>query len=265
LLCLGFVTSARYDRKATVSLEQNVPLDTLGYRLTYVKDEHVGKFDAFRVRVEKDGQTHVVSPTMYYSEFTQGVMRHPDLINYLNRDLYVAPLSLEDPQTTSDKAISLQKGESADVGPMKVKFDDFDFNATQMGQMLEGKGFQIRGIMEVKEGYKKKTIDLIMKNSGEGPEFLPVNYVAADGRNYVFQMVRLLPDKDDRSKSKIEVSIKMPLSGSQQPRGETLVIEASVKPYINLVWMGTITLAIGFFMTILRRVEEARLKVKVPE
>jgi cytochrome c biogenesis factor len=57
----------------------------------------------------------------------------------------------------------------------------------------------------------------------------------------------------------------MPLSGSQQPRGETLVIEASIKPYINLVWMGTITLAIGFFMTILRRVEEARLKVKAPE
>jgi cytochrome c-type biogenesis protein CcmF len=134
-----------------------------------------------------------------------------------------------------------------------------------MGQMLEGKGFQIRGIMEVKEGYKKKMVDLIMKNTGEGPEFLPVNYVAADGRNYVFQMVHLLPDKDDRAKSKIEVSIKMPLSGSQQPRGETLVIEASVKPYINLVWMGTITLAIGFFMTILRRVEEARLKVKVPE
>lgn len=265
LLCLGFVTSSRYDKKATVSLEQNVPLDTLGYRLTYVKDEHVGKFDAFRVRVEKDGRTHVVSPTMYYSEFAQSVMRHPDLINYLNRDLYVAPLSLEDPQVTNDKTLTLQKGESTQVGPLTVKFDDFDFSATQMGQMLEGKGFQIRGIMEVTEGYQKKKVDLVMKNSGEGPEYLPANLVAADGKNYVLQMVRLLPDKDDRSKSKIEFTVKMPLSGSQQPHGETLVVEASIKPYINLVWMGTITLAIGFFLTILRRVEEAKLKMKDPE
>jgi len=265
LLCLGFVTSARYDRKATVSLEQNVPLDTLGYKLTYVKDERVGKFDAFRVRVERNGGTHIVSPTMYYSDFTQSVMRHPDLINYLNRDLYVAPLSLEEPQTTNDQTITLQKGESTDVGPLGVKFVDFDFSATQMGQMLEGKGFQIRGIMEVTDGTKRQKIDLIMKNNGEGPEFLPATYVGANGENYVLQMVRLMPDKDDRSKSKIEVAVKLPLTGSQQPHGETLVVEATIKPYINLVWMGTITLAIGFFMTILRRVEEARLKMKEPD
>ncbi len=263
LLFLGFVTSARYDRKATVSLQQNVPLDTLGYKLTYVKDEKVGKYDAFRVRVEKDGRDHIVSPTMYYSEFSQSVMRHPDLINYLNRDFYVAPLSLEEPETTNDQTITLQKGESTQVGPLTVKFDDFDFSAQQMGQMLEGKGFQIRGIMEIAEGYKKQKIDLVMKNQGEGPQFIPVTFKAADGQDYTMQMVRLLPDKDDRSKSKIEVSVKSPLPASRQMRGETLVVEASIKPYINLVWMGTITLAIGFFMTILRRVEEARLKMRV--
>ena len=265
LLFLGFVTSSRYDRKATVSLEQNVPLDTLGYRLTYVKDERVGKFDAFRVRVEKDGREHVVSPTMYYSNFTQSVMRHPDLINYLNRDLYVAPLSLEDPQTSNDQSITLQKGETTDVGPLSVKFDDFDFSATQMGQMMEGKGFQIRGIMEVTDGTKKQKMDLIMKNEGEGPQFLPATYVGANGKSYVLKMVRLMPDRDDLAKSKIEVSVNLPLSAAQQARGETLVVEASIKPYINLVWMGTITLAIGFFMTIIRRVEEARLKMKTPE
>ena len=112
---------------------------------------------------------------------------------------------------------------------------------------------------------KTQKVVLVMKNDGQGPEFVPVDYKLADGKNYQFQLVRLLPDKDDRSKSKIEFSIKMPLSSFEQARGETLVIEASVKPYINLVWMGTITLAIGFFMTILRRVDEARLKMKEPE
>ncbi len=265
LLFLGFVTSERYNKKETVPLEKDKPVNVLGYQMTYTKDEKVGKFDAFRVRVEHEGNTHVVSPTMYYSEFTQSVMRHPDLINYLNRDLYVAPLSLEDAKTTNDQSYTIQKGESTDVGPLKVKFDDFDFNAQQMGQMLEGKGFQIKADLEVREGAKSQKVVLVMKNDGEGPQFLPADFTAADGKNYRFQMVRLMPDKDDRSKSKLEFSASLPLSGMDQGRGETLVVEASIKPYINLVWMGTITLAIGFFMTILRRVEEARLKTKIPE
>ena len=264
LLFLGFVTSERYNKKETVPLEKDKPVNVLGYQMTYVQDEKVGKYDAFRVRVEHNGNTHVVSPKMYYSEFTQSVMRNPDLINYLNRDLYVAPLSLEDAKATDDKTITLQKGESTDIGPLKVKFDEFDFNAVQMGQMLEGKGFELRADLEVKEGYKTQKIVLVMKNSGggAGPEFLPATYVSSSGDRFTMQMVRLMPDREDRSKSKLEFSVQMPLTGSQKPQGETLVVEASIKPYINLVWMGTITLAIGFFMTILRRVEEARLKMK---
>jgi cytochrome c biogenesis factor len=48
-----------------------------------------------------------------------------------------------------------------------------------------------------------------------------------------------------------------PASGASKPKVETLVVEASIKPFINLVWMGTVTLLIGMILTIMRRVEEA--------
>jgi len=48
------------------------------------------------------------------------------------------------------------------------------------------------------------------------------------------------------------------LAAGQPSKSETLVVEASIKPFINLVWVGTITLVIGFFITILRRGSEAR-------
>jgi cytochrome c-type biogenesis protein CcmF len=51
------------------------------------------------------------------------------------------------------------------------------------------------------------------------------------------------------------LSVEPPEQGGG--KRETLVVEASVKPYINLVWMGTITLVVGFVLTILRRVREA--------
>jgi cytochrome c biogenesis factor len=51
----------------------------------------------------------------------------------------------------------------------------------------------------------------------------------------------------------------LPEAPGTPKKEETLVVEASVKPMINLVWTGTVTLVIGFFLTILRRVQEARL------
>lgn len=50
-----------------------------------------------------------------------------------------------------------------------------------------------------------------------------------------------------------------PAGTGSGPKGETLVAEASVKPYINLVWVGTVTLIVGFLVTIVRRIRESRL------
>lgn len=47
---------------------------------------------------------------------------------------------------------------------------------------------------------------------------------------------------------------------TQAHKHETLIIEASVKPYINLVWLGTITLMIGLAIAVYRRTVEARVK-----
>jgi cytochrome c-type biogenesis protein CcmF len=38
---------------------------------------------------------------------------------------------------------------------------------------------------------------------------------------------------------------------------ETLNVEASIKPYINLLWGGTVVMLLGFVLAILKRVKEA--------
>ena len=54
------------------------------------------------------------------------------------------------------------------------------------------------------------------------------------------------------------LAVSGPSIPSAEPAVETLVVEASVKPFINLVWMGTVTLLVGFILTIVRRVQDAR-------
>jgi hypothetical protein len=82
----------------------------------------------------------------------------------------------------------------------------------------------------------------------------------AGGKEYVFTLSRILRDREDPSKSKVQLSVRLPDDPNVERKGGTLVVEASIKPMINLVWMGTVALVVGFLLTIIRRVEEAREK-----
>ena len=265
LLCLGFITSERYDEQETISLERNKPVEALGYKMTYVGYAPIDNEKyAFRVDLEKDGRQHSVAPVMYYSEFTKGIMRHPDLMNLLSKDIYVAPLSLEEPTGAKEESVEIQKGQATAIGDLNVEFVDFT-NVDRMA-MVEGRDFTISAELSVKEEKEGKAKKLIVSIKGEkgGMEPVPVLYGVKGGGEYVFTLSRILPDREDPSKSKVQLSVKHPDDPVAARKGETLVVEASIKPMINLVWMGTVTLVVGFFLTIVRRVQEARQKEPTP-
>jgi cytochrome c-type biogenesis protein CcmF len=261
VMCLGFITSERYDDKATVTLEKNKPVTALGYTMTYTgyRPLERDRF-AFDIEVVRGDVKKKVAPSMHFSE--QSTLRHPDLINFLSKDFYVSPVSVEQAAGPKEETLTLQKGEERPVGGFNVKFREFDFNAFERGAMLEGRNFVINVNLDILEGKKKSALTLTMTNSGEGPVFTPVSYTAANGSVYEFNLVRILPDREDRSKSRVELSIKMPNDPTAPQRDETLVVEASIKPMINLVWVGTVTLIVGFALTILRRAEETRQHAK---
>ncbi|MEK6571270.1 MAG: hypothetical protein AABZ61_07870, partial [Bacteroidota bacterium] len=74
-------------------------------------------------------------------------------------------------------------------------------------------------------------------------------------------IVRIQPNSEIPEKSSVEVAVEM--GGTKAPKDnkpETLVVEASVKPYINVLWIGTFTILVGFIMTIIRRSREARVR-----
>ncbi|MEK6649403.1 MAG: cytochrome c-type biogenesis CcmF C-terminal domain-containing protein [Bacteroidota bacterium] len=262
VMCLGFVTSERYDKKQTLSLERGKPVEALGYTLTYTGPRMVeAEKYGFVVAVEKDGQRREVAPVMYVSNFTESIMRHPDLINYLDRDFYVAPMSLEEATTGArERALELERGVPKAVGGLSVTFRSFDLKDANRDAMLEGKPFEIRMVLGVRDGDAERPIALRMTSAGGSVEFPTMSYTDRSGGVYEFRIARLRPDQDETAVPKVELAVRTPEDRSMPGKEETLVIEASVKPYINLVWVGTVTLVVGFLLTIIRRVQEARLK-----
>jgi hypothetical protein len=85
-----------------------------------------------------------------------------------------------------------------------------------------------------------------------GAAYIPATFKGRDGRTIDFALRQMMPNQDDPSKSQVDISVKLPTDMGASKKQETLVIEASIKPMINLVWAGTVTLVIGFFLTIVR-------------
>jgi cytochrome c-type biogenesis protein CcmF len=259
IMFLGFVSSSVYDNKETVSLRKGKQSDVLGYHLTYKGYSPIDheKF-AFHVEVEHAGKTATISPIMYQSSFTKGMMRNPDIMNLITRDFYLAPLSLEEGDVASPSTFKLKKGEVATVDGIGFKFVDFDFPDMEKAAMLEDRKVRIGAIVEVEGGGKRtEVITPARVFEGSNVTELPADYAG----EYQVAMVSMAPNREDRSQSTVELRITKGDKGQTVDSDqEILVVEASVKPYINLVWNGVIIIIVGFLVTIVRRAQEARLK-----
>ena len=221
----------------------------------------------FQVQVQGAGQSRVVAPTMYYSEFTKGIMRHPDVLNLINKDFYVAPLSLEETAGAQTESIELVQGAPHEHGDLTLTYSDFTFDDDAREAMLEGRTFEMRVTLLVGETGSKKRTPVVLRMIGggeEGMEFPLEQYATADGGTLGLRLQKVTPPDQAGGASTASVVVEhaAPQTGDKR---ETLVVEASIKPMINLVWAGTVTLIIGFALTIVRRVAEARSHVRNDE
>ncbi len=263
IMFLGFVGSAKYDDKQTVSLAQGEAVHCLGgYKLTYTGYKPIDQEKyAFEVNVEKEGKQYVVAPIMYYSKYNDGLMRNPDIVNLITKDFYLAPLSLEQAGSGEDASlqkVSFKKGETKKVGDLEVSFVDFDFPVDQKAAMLEGREVKIGVTLQVKQ-YGKKPVGVTpskVMNQGQ-----VIDKPGMFDEKHQFTIVSMKPDSENRENSTVEIGYKDLGAGSSgKGDSDVLVVEASIKPYINLVWSGVIVLLVGFIVTIVRRAQEARLK-----
>ena len=82
--------------------------------------------------------------------------------------------------------------------------------------------------------------------------------VVADG-DLQIEVLGMQPNQDNLEMSQIEVRMKNPnIAVDKNDLRETLVVQASLKPFISFVWAGNIIMLIGFVVARSRRLKDAR-------
>lgn len=269
IMFFGIIATGKFSTTEHLSLPLNTPHEALGYKLTYTGYEptHDNKF-AFNVIAQKDGKQFRLAPVMFEAR-EQGIMRNPDIASFLTRDLYLSPVSLQEPDAHADhqhETYTIPKGESVSLGGVKAKFVKFDMNAglrqgsggqSHASEAMEnlGQGIAIGSVLELSNGSANETIVPAIYYSPEGePKYTTQPSQLINGE------VQLVSMNVGSGGGPSTVTVQVHRNSGDAPNAapETLVVEASVKPYINLLWGGTVIMFAGFMLATYKRAREEK-------
>jgi cytochrome c-type biogenesis protein CcmF len=261
LLFLGIVGSGRYGQKQTASLPMHEAKEVLGYKLTFTgsKPTTDGKH-IFSVNVERDGSTFVLDPVMFESEYNNSLMRNPDYAAFLTRDFYIEPVSLEESapvQMQPGSVLELKKGESKTVGDVAIRFLKFDMDHGGSSGMSAGGEIAIGAVLEVKRGTVSEQVTAVtLYKDAQTHQTKPAS--TKDGK-LSFELLGMNVDAPGKG-STIQLGVKglEELRAAPTETSQLLVVEASLKPFMSLVWVGAFLMMLGLAIALTTKLNGVR-------
>lgn len=252
LFLIGVVATAGYSKHQQVDLIKGEKVNLFGYEITFTGYQPIegGKKYAFNVSVKKGDNVYTASPVMYIAEFNNSLMREPDILIGITKDFYVAPVSYDETTASSSNSIKMKKGDTYNYKDVKITFTNFIL-PKDMNAMVSGGDFKIGVNLKLETNGKSETIEPYMENTKEGPIFRAAESKNANLKVYINNM--------NASDGIVELTFES-LSENQTAQltpKEILTIEASIKPFISLIWIGVVVMVIGFIISAFRRSKES--------
>jgi cytochrome c-type biogenesis protein CcmF len=261
---LGVIGSGKYSEEVNLNLELNKPVQAFDYTFTYQGVEPFmdanNKSDTmyhFNIKVEKDNKEMVLRPIMFFSKYSNGVMKNPDIANFASKDLYISPMGLDEPKFFNDDQVySMKKGEIKQIGDLKVEFEDFDFgNIPKGGKEMMSGNYTVGATLKVTEGNNTETITPKLKNNDGDRTYIPVKMTGNPDYEFYFKNMSVKGEQEGGTKAEIAV-VNLKQTDAATRKDETLIASVSIKPFIWVLWTGVLILGFGFFISIIRRGKE---------
>ena len=247
MMFLGIAASGGWGRGGEVRLPIGRPIEALGMTLTY--RGHVDGSeprDRWRVAVLRPGEDEVTLEVRMYhkgqdAEGRPQTMRFPAILREAGRDVYVSPLGLDVPE--SGRLLQLERGAPAALGDATLTFLRFDAGAGG------GHGMSVDAEIRIESGGRSETVRLPLAVVDGELRGAPVSPATLPGATLTLR------------KMSVEQGIVVVDAGGGATEGtpETLIVEASAKPLMGILWLGTFLIGIGCAVAGWRRYVELRV------
>lgn len=271
LLLLGALASGAYSDSAQFSMKNGQYAEFKDYKIVHNGKERVEleKQDRekykYNIDVIKGTDTTRVHPVAFWSDFNdmETPFFEPGVKMTALKDIYIA-MNLSPHYDV--KPIALKKQLSAPVSldtNYTIKMLDFLMLDMQKGPMEQDgapkEKMKIGTLVRLsnKDGYiKEDTIfaEMNMKTMSNEPIWYDL-----DTTGIQIGFMQIMPDKENLANSGALFMFKEKGGELSMPE-ELLIIEVSDKPFINLVWIGTILIVAGFMISLFKYMTPKKLK-----
>jgi len=249
IMFVAIIIAGNYDKSERVILEQGKPQQILDHQVTYkgFVPKQDGK-NVVEIQVEKDQMSYTASPRMYLTKARE-MMREPDVKSGVINDIYIAPLELRKNEHNHGSTLTLSKGQTKEIQGYQVKFTEF-----QMTPHEDGQNFQVGAVLHVVKGEHHHTVtpSIIMGSDGRKTQPAIIHQKTAYDPEVSVTLTNLNADTK---------MVELSFSGLNEAgdvdhdHAEQLVVEFSQKPFMSILWLGTILLLAGTLLSFTQRIK----------
>ncbi len=256
LLFLGILGSGSFDDTTRLLLIPGQPQNAFGYQFTFrgIPDLHAEK-PKIDIEVSDGKQSYIASPSLYFSNYNQSLMRQPDIKIFPMKDLYISPMEVHVPDPAESgnlRTLDLTKGETKEFAGYKVTFERFETGQHDQGGMMS-----VGAVLKVTVGDKEfEVIPQFSITSRGERQTTPVPLPAQSSTSSLHgPQIALDAINVDEQQVHLEFFGLAPKENPQP--AQTLLVEVSTKPLMMVLWTGVVLIIAGSVIAWRRRVVSA--------
>ena len=259
IMLAGIVVSAVYAKSSRITLPVNQPVPVAGSTLTFLRviPATATEKQAMEVRVEKAGKTQYAYPKMYINSRTGQMMANPAIDHSALVDFYIAPQAYDPGQPEQvGRMVRLNKGTTQSIEGVGFTFRDF--NADRSAMMRGEKKILVLTDLTITppDGTKHDvTIHYVYHLDGAPTEAEELDIPGVAGGR---MRVEAVSPNDGAVVMWMKGLSKDPKAEYQPATTESLSLDVTQKPLINLVWAGFYVMMSGALLAFIKRSREAR-------
>jgi cytochrome c-type biogenesis protein CcmF len=236
LMLVGILVSSAYSRNEQVTIPRGTQANAFDYAITYngTAGSIQEKNNEILLTLERDGARIDARPQYFYTPRMDGIMKKPYINKGLFYDIYMSPQDIQ--PIPENHGLILHKGESARVGDFGIKFLKFD-----MSSHAASSGMSVGAELEVEYNGAIDTVTPRMVSNPDavdgGSPMVPSPVKLFAGQNYDIRLEHVKAGMG-------AVALSIPGLVEMGPQ-DRLILDVSIKPGINLLWLGTILISLG--------------------
>jgi cytochrome c-type biogenesis protein CcmF len=249
IVFVAIIIAGNYDQSERIILQQGQTQTVLDHQLTYkgFVPKEDGK-NIVEIQIKKDGMDYLAGPRMYLTK-SREMMREPDVKSGIISDIYLSPLERRTSDHQHGSTLTLTKGETKEIQGYRVNFTEFNMTPHE-----DGRNFQVGAVLHIVKGDFHQTVTpfILIGSDGRHSQPATIQTESEQGPEVSVTLNNLNAD---------EKMIELVFNGLDETEPvdhdhtEQVMVEFSKKPFMSILWLGTVILIIGTFVSFIQRIQ----------